>query len=142
MAHEGGWQLAPLLLRAQHKRRRSSDQDYSQVAPRDIASEAKDYVPRRTDGENMDLDIEPGLGGVGRLSEVQQVMFQRQHQQKPVSFLSLGPEENEKFLDDVYRIPGFYNQESQFWKPYVNCLRVYNYNEGIFRLDRGSAEDS
>ena len=162
LAHEGGWKLTPLQ---QLGERGAQDKRRKVLAPpkRDIASEAKDYVPLlRTDCEkkpkknnnnnnnnNMELDDvkmeESGLKGVGNL-EVQQVVFQQQHhhnhqqqhRQGPVSFLSLGPGENEKFLDDVYRIPGFFNEEGQFWKPYVNCLRVYDYSEGIFRLGGGS----
>jgi len=92
---------------------------------RDLASESKDYLPMEVDSETPVIKDHTGRVGV--------VGKQSQPNQKPVTFLSLGPSEDEKFRDDVKVIPDFYGN-GQFWEPYVNRLRVFGTNEGVLKL--------
>ncbi|KAF8455386.1 ribonuclease H-like domain-containing protein [Terfezia claveryi] len=133
LVHESGWQLTAPQLQT-HQTDPPSLRT-TNVA-RDVASEAKDYVPMEVDSEMPGIK-DHGVGLAETMGMVGVVSQQPQPNQRPVSFLSLGASEDEKFRDDVETIPGFYDGDiSKFWEPYVNNLRMFNTDEGVLKLPR------
>lgn len=132
LAHEGGWQLTPPQLQT-HQTEPPPSHHTKNVA-RDVASEAKDYVPMEVDSEPPGIK-DRGVGLAETIGMVGVVSQQPQPNLRPVAFLSLGTSEDEKFRDDVKTIPGFYDGDnSKFWEPYVNKLKMFNTDEGVLKL--------
>ncbi|KAF8423642.1 ribonuclease H-like domain-containing protein [Tirmania nivea] len=131
LAHEGGWQLTPPQLQIHQT---EQPPHHTNNVARDVASEAKDYVPMELDSQTSGLK-DHGVGLAETMGMVEVVSQQSQPNQRPIPFLSLGASEDEKFHDDVKAIPGFYGSDnSKFWEPYVNKLRIFNTDEGVLKL--------
>ena len=133
LAHEGGWQLTP----PQHQTNQTEPlSHHTKNVARDVASEAKDYVPMEVDSETPGIK-DHGVGLAETIGVVGVASQQPQQNQRPVHFLSLGASEDEKFRDDVKMIPSFYDGDNRkFWEPYVNTLRMFNTDEGVLKLPR------
>ena len=55
----------------------------------------------------------------------------------PISYMALGSEDNVAFMDDVERMPEFWDEGdemAEFWKPYTNRLRLFGTEDGELRL--------
>lgn len=80
------------------------------------------------DGE-IPLAKDHGVGLAGAAG-----MGQQQQTHIPVTFLSLGTDENDSFQDDVKQIPNFHEDQGGFWNCYINQLRMFGTSEGVLRL--------